>query len=752
MLAGVALVLGADAASAQNRAEALELPAVEVIGTTPLPGLGLPLRDVPANVQLFGNRALANQRSPTLTQFLDQNANSVNAASGQGNPFQQSLNFRGFAASPLLGTPQGVSVFQDGVRINEAFGDVVNWDLVPPSAISSIQLIPGSVSAFGLNTLGGALAIYTKSGAQYPGAAVELSGGSFRRKDAVFEYGGTHERLDYFATGHVADDAGWAEHNPSRVRQFFGKIGYQDDVTDFDVSATLADNALEGTQTLPLSMLGNPRQAYTYPDRNENRLGFVTAKGSRFLSDALLLGGNAYYRRYRTTNFSSNVNDDFGTPDPETGVAQTNEATNDLSTVDQSSWGIGFQLTANGRMAGLAHQLAIGASGDFGRTRFVQHVQPASFAPDRATVATGAFATATDVDLRNDYYGLFVTDTVTLSEQWAVTVGGRYNRARIVIGDRSGDDAALDGTHTFSRFNPALGVTYNPSTAVTVYAGYNEGMRAPTPIELTCADPSAPCKLPNQFLADPPLAKVVAKTIEGGARGKFGAHASWSIAAYRTDLRDDIQFIASGSGAANAGYFQNVGRSRRQGLEANGATRIGDWTFDVRYNHIDATYRSAFVASSPNNSSADAAGAISVQPGNRIPAVPRDSVKVRAEYAAGERFAVGINVVYASSQYALGDENNQDVHGRLPSYAVVHLDARYQASPDLQFFMQIANLFDRRYQSIALLGANVFTGPGGSFGPAHGVDPVAEQFRAPGAPRGIWAGLRYSFGAPSRRN
>ena len=156
----------------------MELPAVQVVGTTPLPGLGVPLAEVPGNVQLFGNRALSTQRPPTPTQFLDQNANSVSAASGQGNPFQQSITFRGFAASPLLGTPQGVSVFQDGVRINEAFGDVVNWDLLPPMAISSIQLIPGSRPAFGLNTLGGALAIYTKSGAQYPGANVEISDGS----------------------------------------------------------------------------------------------------------------------------------------------------------------------------------------------------------------------------------------------------------------------------------------------------------------------------------------------------------------------------------------------------------------------------------------------------------------------------------------------------------------------------------------------------------------------------------------------
>ena len=749
----VALVVAtfAGAARADNPAEAMELPAVEVIGTTPLPGLGIPLRDVPANVQVFGNRAIGAQRPQTLTQFLDQNANSVGAASGQGNPFQQSLNFRGFAASPLLGTPQGVSVFQDGVRINEAFGDVVNWDLLPPSAISSVQLIPGSASAFGLNTLGGAMAIYTKSGAQYPGASIEASGGSFGRKDTVFEYGGTNDRVDYYATGHFADDRGWADHNASRVKQFFAKLGYQDDLTDLDVSATLADNTLEGAQTLPLSMLGNPKQSYTYPDHNDNRLAFFNAKGSRFLTDALLLGGTAYYRHYRSANFSSNVNDGYGEIDPHTGLPQTNEATNDQSTIDQSSWGVGAQLTANGKIAGWRHQLAVGVSGDSGRTRFVQNAQPADFTSDRGTFATGAFATSTDVDLRNDYYGIYATDTLTLAEEWTLTLGGRYNRARIAIADRSGDDAALNGTHTFSRFNPALGVNYNPSPALTGYAGYNEGMRAPTPIELTCADPSAPCKLPNQFLADPPLSKVVAKTFEAGARGKVGA-ANGSIGFYRTELYNDIQFVASGSGAANAGYFQNVGRTRREGVEVNVATRFDRWSLNLRYNHIDATFRSTFVASSPNNSSADENGAIIVQSGDRIPGIPRDSVKLRAEYEIDDRSGIGVNVVYASPQFALGDDNNRDDHGRLPAYTVVHLDARYQVLPDLQLFMQIDNVFDRRYQTLALLGANVFTGPDGSFGPAHGVEPEREQFRASGAPRGVWVGLRYRFGTPAARD
>ena len=232
----VLAALIAGSARADNPAEVFELPTVTVIGTTPLPGLGTDLKDVPANVQTFGRRDFDRQRPLDLTEFLGANANSVGVGSAQGNAYQQDINFRGFTASPLLGAPQGLSVFQDGVRINEAFGDVVNWDLVPQSAISTVQLIPGSNPVFGLNTLGGALAIYTRSGAQYPGGALELSGGSFGRKTAEIEYGGQHDRFDYYATANFSDERGWAEHNPSRIKQFFGKLGYQDDVTDFDLS------------------------------------------------------------------------------------------------------------------------------------------------------------------------------------------------------------------------------------------------------------------------------------------------------------------------------------------------------------------------------------------------------------------------------------------------------------------------------------------------------------------------------------
>ena len=743
--------VAAHANAADNPAEIFELPSVQVVGIAPLPGLGTPLRDVPANVQIFDNRLFARTRPLTLTQFLDLNSNSVAAASGQGNPFQQSLDFRGFAASPLLGTPQGMSVFQDGVRINEPFGDVVNWDLLPRSAISSVQLIPGSVPAFGLNTLGGALAIYTKSGVQYPGGAVELSGGSFGRRALEFEYGHAGERFDAFATGNFSDDDGWALHNASRVRQFFGKVGFQDDKSDLDVSVTLADNTLNGAQTLPLSFLDRPRDPYTYPDTNQNRLAFVVAKGSRLLGDGQLIDANVYYRRFRNTNLSSNVDDDFGETDSDTGIAHSNPASNDRSTIDQASYGAALQWTARGKVGGFAHQLAVGASGNWGDTSFMQSGQSATFTADRGTIGTGPYLQTTNVALRNGDAGAYLSDTINLSDAWTLTLAARYNAARVVIEDRSGEDSALNGTHTFTRLNPAVGINFNPTQSLTTYASYNEGMRAPTPIELTCADPDAPCKLPNQFLADPPLEKVVSSTIEAGARGQWHA-GTWSAALYRTDLRDDLAFIASGAGATNTGYFQNIGRTRRQGIELAATIRAEPLTLALRYNALDARFRSTFEAASPDNSEADANGAIVVRSGNRIPGIPVHSAKMRVDWEAAPRLGVGASIVAASSQYARGDENNADRAGRVPGYLVVHLDAQYVLTPRVTLFAQLDNLFDRHYANFGLLGSNVFTGPDRTFGPAVGLAPVVEQFRALGAPRGVWAGIRVTFDAPPRHS
>ena len=734
------LAVGPAAHAADNPAEALELPRIDVIGTTPLPGLGTPLKDVPANVQVYTSQEMGKQRQGNLAEFLEHNPTSVTVNAAQGNPYQTDISFRGFTASPLVGVPQGLSVFQDGVRINEPFGDVVNWDLLPQSAIASIQLIPGSNPLFGLNTLGGALSIYTKSGSLYPGGAVELSGGSFGRRTLQVEHGGESGAWDWFLTGNVSKDSGWAAHNPSRVRQFFGKLGWQTERDDVDLSLTAADNRLEGTQTLPASFFDDIRQAYTYPDINKNQLAMLALKASHFISDDVLLGGNAYLRRYRNHNVSSNVNDEFGSVDPVTGAADDVQALNDRSAIEQTSYGLGLQLTLNRELAGRSNQLVLGASGDFGRARYTLESQPANWDASRGAVASGDFEPETNAKTTTRNLALYAMDTLALSPRWSLTASGRYNDARVTIRDQSGVNPDLDGDHAFRRLNPALGLTFNPSPALTAYASYNEGVRAPTAMELTCADPAAPCKLPNSFLADPPLKKVVAKTIELGARGKAG-EASWSAAVYRTELLDDIQFISSG-GAINAGFFQNVGRTQRLGLELTGATKWGPVGLVARYSAIEATYRTGFLEHSPANSSADANGDIVVASGDRIPSIPRQTLRVRVDVDASAALSLGANLVASSSSRLRGDENNQDAHGAVAGYAVVNLDARWKLARQVELFARVNNLFDRRYSNFGILGQNVFANAARSFDPAN---PVAEPFLGVGAPRGAWLGLRYAW-------
>lgn len=748
--AGLPAVLGFAAEDVQpaNPAEILELPTIEVIGTTPLPGIGTPIKDVPGNVQVHTGKDIDKQKPTDLSEYLDQNPTSVTVNAAQGNPFQVDVNFRGFTASPLLGTPQGVSVFQDGVRVNESFGDVVNWDFIPQSAISSIQIIPGSNPVFGLNTLGGALSVYTKSGSQYPGASIEALYGSFNRKQVTAELGGKGgANFDYFLTANWFDEDGWGDHNPSEVKQFFGKVGWQNEKTDFDLSLTAADNRLEGMQSLPVTYIRENRaQAYTFPDINNNKLTFLNAKFSHFFTDDVLLAADTYYRRYKNTNLSSNNNNDFGSIDPVTGIADGVEAFNDLSTIDQDGYGASVQLTLNNKFGARKNQVTFGASADLGKADFTQESQEADFTPDRAAVAIGDFELETKVQTENKYYGLYFTDTLNLTEQWTLTLSGRYNIAKVSIrnkNDGAPEDDRLNGDHTFKRFNPAVGVNFTPVEKVTAYATYNEGMRAPTPMELTCADPNAPCKLPNSFLADPPLEKVVSKTVEIGARGKFGEASTWSASAFRTDLFDDIQFISTSATGANTGFFRNVGKTRRQGAELSAGTKLGKFSLLARYSYLDATFQSNFTVFSPFNSSA-ANGDIQVRPGNKIPGLPQHTLKLRGEFEPNESFSVGANFIYASDIYARGDENNQDSRGKIADYSIINLDASYKPVKKLELFVRVNNLLDKTYSNFGVLGENLFPQSAGKqfVGPGNG---EVEQFQSLGAPRGIWAGVRYTF-------
>jgi iron complex outermembrane recepter protein len=745
-LAGLSATAWAQEAAAPpvaaSEAKVIQLEPIVVVGTTPLLGIGTPLTKVPANVQTIKGSAIEQQHPNDITDYFERNVVSVDINEAQGNPYQTDINYRGFTASPLLGTPQGLSVFLDGVRVNEPFGDVVNWDLIPQAAIKTIQIIPGSNPTFGLNTLGGAVTVFTKNGRSDPGGDAEVTAGSWGRKTAQIEQGGViGDNLDYYFTANTTNDDGWADHNSSRVRQAFSKLRYTDADTTISVSMGGADNDLQGSQTIPRSFLDDYKQAYTFPDQNQNQLGYLTLSGEHYFNPNVQISGNAYYRHYRNVNTSSNTNDDFGMTNPD-GTIDTVQATNVQSVIVTDSYGASLQMTLLNKLAGMENQFVAGMAADFANSHFTQASQDAEFTDSRATIGIGPYEQETDAKTRNANYGVYFDDTLSITKQWSVTLAGRYNWSKSDIGDESGVEPLLDGSHTFSRFNPAVGVNWNPTSTFTAYATYNEGMRAPTAIELACADPAAPCSLPNDFIADPSLQPVVSKTYEVGARGQFGHASSWSAALYRTTLDNDIQFISSNGAASTLGFFQNVGKTRRQGVELTGTTQYGPLTVAANYSYVDATYQSTWTESSSSNSSADANGNITVRPGDRIPGIPQNTIKLRLDYAATPKWNVGTNLTYRGTIFARGDEDNQDVNGTVAGYFLIDLDTTYNVTKQLQIFATVTNLLNKRYSSFAILGENDFNGPDHTF---NGANPVNEQFLGIGAPRGAWVGLRYAW-------
>jgi outer membrane receptor protein involved in Fe transport len=744
-------------AHAENKAEAMELGTVEVVGTTPLASVGLPLDQVPANIQAATGKSIDEQRSLNLSEFMDSNLGSVTVNDTVSNPYQPDVIFRGFTASPLLGTPQGLSVFVDGVRVNEPFGDIVNWDLIPSNAISNINLIPGSNPLFGLNTLGGALSVHTKSGAENPGTSATLSGGSWGRRAFEFETGGVikDKNLDYFVAGNLFNEDGWRDYSKSEVKQIFSKVGWQDEKSNLDLTLSLADNRINGIQGLPLEQLYNRRQAYSVPDHINNQMEMIALNGSHFISDNKLISGNVYFRHVEANGFNSNVNNNYNTSVPITDSNYDSvTASNVITKTNTDGFGGALQMTLLNDLIGHKNQFTGGLSADFGRATFKSDTQKADIIGITTVSIPGNDPLSTvRLKAKNDYYGLYGTDTFSITDKLHMTMSGRYN---VAIVDLKGDSLSasdttlvpgdLSGHHVYQRFNPAIGLNFNPTKSLSFFGGYNEGMRAPSPVELSCADPAHPCALPNAFGGDPHLDAVVSKTWEGGVRGHLLENLNWNIGLFRTENNNDIQFMATNT--SGNGYFQNVGKTLRQGVEMGMSGKADKLTFQANYSYVDATFETPFEAVSSSNSeavvSANGPGLIQVSKGNQIPGIPHHTLKLRLGYEITPNWTVGSNVITTSSRYARGDENNQDSHGQIPGHIVVNLDSHYSINDNWKLFAKVQNLFDRNYATFGQLGVNEF-GRGG----AWNNDPAAwnnTQFQTPGAPRAAWVGVTYEFG------
>ena len=757
----------APAIKAETKSDVLETDIIEIVAPTPLHSIGVAVEDTPSNVQVIKGKDIRNQQSLGIANYLSDNLLGVNVNETQGNPYQPDVNFHGFIASPLLGTPQGLSVYQDGVRINEPFGDTINFDLIPSNAISSINLLPGSNPLFGLNTLGGALSIQTKSGAHYPGGSVQVTGGSFGRRAVEGEYGGKLENgVDYFVAGNLFREDGWRDSSDSSVRQIFAKLGWHNETTDIDVSFTGANNSLNGNgyqaQTF-LDSLGRD-SVYTQPDNTQNKLAFLTANLNHSISDNVSISSVAYYRNIRNRTFNADINDDFdevidplslafgGICDDGGGNNICQGAVNTTRT-QQDSYGITGQVSwtteRNLLIAGLGYDRA---DIDFRQNRqfFTEFSSTRGIGGSLDSVEN-----VIDLSGTTKTFSVFATDTYHLTPKLAATISGRYNTTDVDNSDRlipipGAGTGSLTGSQTFDRFNPAIGLTFTPIKNLNLFGGYNEGSRAPSSIEIGCSDPQSPCNLPNSFAGDPPtLKQVVAKTFEGGIRGKLGERTQWSIAAYRTINEDDIQFISST--ASGAGFFQNVGETERRGFDIGLQSGLEKFKLSVGYSYVDATYESDFDVVSPANSLADTNGVIHVTAGNRLVGIPKHQFKVRGDWQVLPQWTIGGTVNVFSNQIARGNENNADPAGKIGGYTVVNLDTRYQfAGTGWNVFARVNNLFDRDYSTGGALLTNSFTGAANTFDTTG--TGISDRFLAPGAPRAGWIGVSYEFGGAKAAN
>ena len=821
--------------------ESISVPEIEIIGTTPMLGTGVAVEDVPMKVQSFSPDDFESGRPLDLPALLNSKMGSVATVDVQNNPFQKNVSYRGFNASPLLGEAQGIAVYQNGVRVNEPFGDVMQWDLIPEAAIHQGELI-SSNPVFGLNALGGAIALRLKNGFTYDGVGAESYGGYFGRGGAQMQVGtSTDNTALYFAFDRQHDDS-WRNHERSDVERAYLNLAYRNDNLDLELDFVRAVNDLRGNGPAPIELLeSNRRAVFTWPDITKNDLLSTTLSGNYFINDSISIQANTYFRRmFRKTlngdevdaeacEFRDNGSDESATNtniagagngtistaapiaatvlaanggitsqgggvnflceeeesqdnkisllirqdgEPITEFAKTYAAANTSSTMSKG-WGFGAQTTIKKTYFNFDNQLVIGLSADYALTKFHNEsflgtltedrtiLEPdfpfinfaelelefAGNAVDEAEFEVGEVG-PTKLQAHNRYYGIYGTDTFYPNDNLAVTVGARFNIARIVLDDefqtqitvpRRGE---LNGSHRFSRLNPSAGFTYNfDEFDTTLFANYAEANRAPSPVELSCADPTVPCRVPNAFTADPPLKQVVSRGAEVGVRGHLDRHQvggitplDWSISGFASQNRNDIIFVSAGAGLGS-GYFQNVGDTRRIGGELSLTGRISRVNWNANYNFLESTFQNAFLAFSQNHPSA-VNKQIAVERGDEIPGTPQHMLKLGLNHEPLRDWLLGLNLISQTGVYARGDEGN--ILERTSGHTVVNFHSKYAFNEWAEVFALVDNVFDTKYETFAQLGETGNEVPITEL-PLGTTNP---NFRSPGQPFSAFVGVR----------
>ena len=802
-----------------------ETEEVTVIGVTPLSGANLPEEWVPYPVQTVGTDDLDEAQAIDFADYAQRRIPGVIINDAQNNRRQPDLIYRGFTASPLLGLPQGMSMYVNGVRFNEPFGDTVNWDLISGAATKSISLAGSSNPVYGLNTLGGAIVVDTHTGFSSPGTNASVEIGSFSAREMQLSTGGNNNGIGYFLGTEYFEENGWRDASGSEVRNLYANLGHENGQTSINLNLNLAQNELVGNGSSPedlLRMQGRER-IFTSPDRTTNEFRMLDLQLRHTLNDTVELGGSFFYRnndvdtfngdgsefescseraqelvRERqvtvtgitnvatftptdaqfssanangaddhlcetealdTTTFTSvnaflaavageRVRDQNGNfVDEEDSAGNERNAINNTSARMQDSYGGTLQAIYSADLFGRGNQLVTGIDYYRGDVKFTSEVEVARLNPDRSTVGTTLYVPEEGValDVENSTVSGFFTDTITLTDSTFFTLSGRYNRTEIELRDRGGTrgrtgaQAALTGSHTFTRFNPAAGVSYITANNMKLFANYSESSRAPSPVELACAREDAPCSLPNAFLADPPLEQVVTRGVDFGASG-VNYDVAWQLNLYASQNEDDIIFQTTGGTTSNEGFFRNVGDTKRLGLDLAMTGDVNEYfAWSLGYSFISATYEDSFQISSPNHVAKNNTnnGRFTVDKGDRIPGIPEHSLKSQLTYYPRSNNALTLEMVFSGSRHFRGDDANLDKE--IGSFAIFNLLGRHNLSDSIYITARVENILDREYNTFGLYGEPDEVGIPGLD------DDSSRRFLGPGMPRAYYLGLNMRF-------
>ncbi len=569
-----------------------------------------------------------------------------------------------------------------------------------------------------------------KDGFEFDGTQAAVSGGSYGNVTGSVAFGTQDAPWGFYAAGGETHDQGFRNQSATQLWQGYADLGYRSGPAEFHLSVTSAKNDIGAVGPTPVELLAlNPRAVFTYPQSMANEATTVQLRGQYTLGSNVTISGSLYYRHFlqhlvdgNTTDVEACDNDDAqlcleGTADfpgdalygtdgrPVASSALPDGATpgeTDFTRTRTDGFGAAFQLASSRPLFDHANSFIVGASIDRGQTRYTAYGELGTLTPALAVIGSGVIIdqglspTAAppieepvNVAAKNTYLGAYFVDTLDVTRSLALTVSGRLNIALLDLSDHLG--TALNARHGFTRFNPGVGATYRLTDSLSVYASYSEANRAPTPGEVSCADPARPCLLDAFLVDDPALKQVVSHDIEGGVRGGMRGF-SWSAAVYETDVGRDILLLASD--ANGFGVFQNAGPTRRRGADLSLTYQDDDWHIRASYSYLEATFRGAL--SLPSNSpDADADGNVAVRRGDTIPLNPANRIVVSADYRMTPRWSVEVDMRAQSGQFLAGDVSNHEQ--KLAGFATLGLTTKYDLAKQIQLFGQVSNMFDARY-------------------------------------------------------